>query len=426
MATLGNIVIYLMMAFVVIGACALAFRGDRGIGREFKEGIYALGPLFVPVAGIMAGLPYLAWFVEHVLGKIYAPFGADAAMAATTLIASDMGGYQLAKATADSTGAWMTASITGFLSGATISFIIPVGLAILNVRDHKYFALGIMSGILTVPIGVLVTMGILITTHSPVRDSVTTDGASTATLDGFGIGDVLINMLPVIIVTVAIAAGLYFATRAMITGFIWFGRILNAAIYLVLAVSIVDHVTGFFSSRLSWWGFEPIIATADDQMRALEVVGNIAIVLAGAFPLVYAIRTYVDKPLTVIGKRLGISTEGTAGLLAATTNMLAAFHLIRSMPAKDKVLVVAFGTTSSALIGDHLAFTANFQPNLIAPLMIGKVVAGVTAMLLALWIAVPTAKRLEREDAEIETDLTDDDAERTDDEDQQAPEPARS
>ena len=114
------------------------------------------------------------------------------------------------------------------------------------------------------------------------------------------------------------------------------------------------------------------------------------------------------------------------GLLAATTNMLAAFHLIRSMPAKDKVLVVAFGTTSSALIGDHLAFTANFQPNLIAPLMIGKVVAGVTAMLLALWIAVPTAKRLEREDAEAEIEAADDDPERSDDEDRQTPEPVRS
>ncbi|MET4429338.1 ethanolamine utilization protein EutH [Mycolicibacterium sp. 624] len=404
MAQLGNAVIYLMMAFVLIGACALAFRGDRGIGREFKEGLYALGPLFIPVAGIMAGLPYLAWFVEHVLGKLYEPLGADAAMAATTLIASDMGAYQLAELTADSTGAWITASITGFLAGATISFIIPVGLAILDVRDHKYFALGIMSGILTVPVGVIVTMGILLVTGTPLRPTVSTDGPSTATLDGFSFWDVLINLLPVMLVTVAIAIGLYFFTRAMVTGFIWFGRGLNAAIYLVLAVSIVDHVTGIFSSTFSWWGFEPIIATADDQMRPLEVVGNVAIVLAGAFPLVYAIRTYADKPLTAVGKRLGISTEGTTGLLAATTNMLAAFHLIKDMPAKDKVLVVAFGTTCSALIGDHLAFTANFQPNLIGPLMIGKIVAGITAMLLAVWIAVPTAQRIERERAQQEAE----------------------
>ena len=404
MAQLGNVVIYLMMAFVLIGACALAFRGDRGIGREFKEGLYALGPLFIPVAGIMAGLPYLAWLVENVLGKLYEPFGADAAMAATTLIATDMGGYQLAERTADSHGVWMTATITGFLAGATISYIIPVGLAILNVRDHKYFALGIMSGILTIPLGVVVTMGILLATGTPLRPTASTDGDSTATLDGFSFWDLLINLLPVMLVTVAIALGLYFFTRAMVTGFIWFGRGLNAAIYLVLAVAIVEHVTGFFSdmfaggasSRSSWrprarwhrWKWSAISRSCSPARSRWSTRSG----------------PTLDKPLTVIGTATGISTEGTTGLLAATTNMLAAFHLIKDMPAKDKVLVVAFGTTCSALIGDHLAFTANFQPNLIGPLMIGKIVAGIAAMVLAVWIAVPTAQRIERERAQEEAD----------------------
>ncbi|MGE0218302.1 ethanolamine utilization protein EutH [Mycolicibacterium sp.] len=397
MAHLGNAVIYLMMAFVIIGAVCLVFRGDRGIGHEFKEGIYALGPLFVPVGGVMAGLPYLAWFVENVIGRVFALFGADPAMAATTFIASDMGGYQLAHATAGSTGAWVTAAVTGFMAGATISFTIPVGLAMLHKRDHQYFALGIMSGILTVPLGVIITMGIVLLTHSPVRADPVTDGESAASLDGFGMGDVLLNLLPVIIVSVAIAVGLYFITRAMVAAFIMFGKVLNGAIYLVLALAIVEHVTGFFSSHLSWWDFQPIIATADDQMRPLEIAGNVAIVLAGAFPLVYVIRTYLEKPLAVIGKWFGISPEGTAGVLAAAANMIAAFHLVPHMRAKEKVLVIAFGTTSAFLVGDHLAFTANFQPNLIGPLMIGKFVAGVVAMLIAVWIAVPTAQRIEQE-----------------------------
>ena len=271
MANLGNAVIYLMMTFVLVGAVFLVFRGDRGIGHEFKEGLYSLGPLFVPVGGIMAGLPYLAWFVENVIGRLYAFFGADPAMAATTFIASDMGGYQLALATADSSGAWITAAVTGFMAGATISFTIPVGLAILQRKDHQYFALGIMSGILTVPIGVIVTMAILLSTHSPVRGTAITDGPSDISLDGFGMSDVLLNLLPVIVVSVVIAVGLYFVTRAMVTAFIWFGRTLNGAIYLVLALAIVEHVTGFFSSHLSWWNFQPIIATADDQMRPLEI-----------------------------------------------------------------------------------------------------------------------------------------------------------
>ncbi len=45
------------------------------------------------------------------------------------------------------------ALITGFMGGATIVFSIPMGLAMLDKRDHKYMALGIMSGILTIPLG---------------------------------------------------------------------------------------------------------------------------------------------------------------------------------------------------------------------------------------------------------------------------------
>jgi ethanolamine transporter len=44
-----------------------------------------------------------------------------------------------------------------------------------------------------------------------------------------------------------------------------------------------------------------------------------------------------------------------------------------------------------------LAFTANFQPTLIIPIMLGKLVGGVFAVALALVISVPAAERLENE-----------------------------
>ncbi|MGI8860483.1 MAG: ethanolamine utilization protein EutH, partial [Rubrobacteraceae bacterium] len=55
---------------------------------------------------------------------------------------------------------------------------------------------------------------------------------------------------------------------------------------------------------------------------------------------------------------------------------------------------------SAFLLGDHLAFTANFQPNMILPLMLGKFGAGILAIALAYWIAVPTALKLEQQDRE--------------------------
>jgi ethanolamine transporter len=254
-----------------------------------------------------------------------------------------------------------------------------------------------MSGILTVPIGVLITVVVLALSTTNVRSEVSTESASD---HGFAVdvSTIASNLAPLTIVVVAIALGLKFRPQMMITGFIWFGRLLDAGLKLVLAFAIVEYFTGFFSWLLGSWGFDPIIADEVDQFRALEIAGYIGIMLAGAFPMVWAIRTYLSKPLSVIGGRFGISPEGTAGFLAAAANILALFHLIKSMPAKDKVLCIAFSVCSAFLLGDHLAFTANFQPNMIGALLLGKLGGGILGVVLAYWIAVPTAQRLERED----------------------------
>jgi ethanolamine transporter len=247
----------------------------------------------------------------------------------------------------------------------------------LDQRDHKYMALGIMSGILTVPLGVLITTSILSITNGRVRDEVSTTAKSDYALNDLSFGLIFANLLPLAIIMIAIALGLYFYANAMIKGFMWFGKAMDTGIKLVLAFSIVEYFTGFFSMIFGGWGFDPIIADAEDQFRALEIAGYIGITLAGAFPMVYVIRTYLAGPLGTIGRRFGISAEGSAGILAA-----------------------AFAVCSAFLLGDHLAFTANFQPNMILPLMLGKVGAGIIAIALAYWIAVPTALELERQDRE--------------------------
>lgn len=398
MALVGDIVIYIIMTFVVLGAVAAIRDDQHGMGKEFIDGLHAIGPIFIPVAGIMASIPYLSKFVEAVIGPVFGLVGASPAIAATTVIAVDMGGYQLAQAVADNTADWVMAAIVGYMAGATIVFSIPVGLAMLDRRDHKYMALGIMSGILTVPLGVLITTSILALTDARVRDEVSTTADPDYPLTDLTFGMIFANLVPLVIIVVAIALGLYFYASTMIRGFMWFGKAMDTGIKLVLAFSIVEYFTGFFSTLFGSWGFDPIIADTQDQFRALEIAGYIGIMLAGAFPMVYVIRTYLARPLGAVGRRVGISAEGTAGILAAAANILALYHLIRQIPPKDKVLCIAFGVCSAFLLGDHLAFTANFQPNMIFPLMLGKLGAGLIAIALAYWIAVPTALELERQD----------------------------
>ncbi|WP_312341818.1 ethanolamine utilization protein EutH [Stutzerimonas nitrititolerans] len=397
MDQIGNYVLYVIMFCAVLGAFAAIRDSEKGLGKEFMEGIHATGHIFVPAAGIMASIPYLMVLIESVFGPFFNALNADPALAATMIIASDMGGYHLAAALAASKEALIMALITGFMGGATIVFSIPMGLAMLDKRDHKYMALGIMSGILSIPIGVLIASVVLMLSNPMVREVVATNGEATYQL-AMSLGGIFANLLPIIVFVVALAAGLRFLPDLMIKGFIGFGRGMDALIKLVLVFSIVEYFTGFFTIVLGGWGFDPIIADAEDQTRALETAGYIGIMLAGAFPMVYLLRKYLGGPLEALGSKVGLSAVGSAGMLATIANILAMFRLVRFMPPKDKVLNIAFGVCAAFLLGDHLSFTANFQPTIILPVLIGKILAGFSAVGLAYWLSVPKALQLEQQD----------------------------
>ena len=110
----------------------------------------------------------------------------------------------------------------------------------------------------------------------------------------------------------------------------------------VLVCCILEHFTGVFTLAFGGWGFDPIMADAESLERAVEVVCSIAMMLAGAFPMVYLVKTYLAKPLGRLGRLFGLSEMATAGMLAAAANALALFPMVRDMRAEDKVKTVAF------------------------------------------------------------------------------------
>lgn len=402
MEKIGQFVIYLIMACAVAGAFASIRNDEEGLGKEFLAGLHAIGYCFIPVSGVMASLPYLTKIVEGLFGPTFALIGADPAIAATTFIAVDMGGYQLADALAQTRESWIMAMTTGYLAGATIVFSIPVGLAMIPKRDHKYMALGIMSGILAVPVAVFTSSIIISLTKPCIREIVSTNAEATYQL-ALSFGTIMMNLIPLIIICVGIAVGLRFFPNSMIKGFLWSGKILDTCVKLVLVFSIVEYFTGAFSTIFGSWGFDPIIADSEDQVRALEVVGYVGIMLSGAFPMVYLIQKYLAKPLEVIGHKFGVTSAGSAGLLAAAANIIALFRMIPNMRAKEKVICIAFGVCTAFLLGDHLAFTANFQPTLIVPVMIGKITGGIVGVILAFWLSVPKAIELEKAEDVVDT-----------------------
>lgn len=292
--------------------------------------------------------------------------------------------------------------MTGYMAGATIVFTIPVALKMLEKRDRKYLALGVMSGLLAIPIGVFVASAIIALSHPVIREVVFTNADATYQL-ALSWAQIGVNLVPLIIICVALALGLKLKPDAMIKGFIVFGRVMEAALKIVFVLVVVEYFTGIFTTVFGSFGFDPIIADDEDMFRALETSGAIGIMLCGAFPMVYLIRKYLAKPLAKIGGAVGLSSDATAGLLAGSANVLALLSVVKDLKARDKVICMAFAVCCAFLFGDHLSFTANFQPSLIVPVLLGKLAAGICAIAFAHVLAVKKAEELKAADLAVET-----------------------
>ena len=91
--------------------------------------------------------------------------------------------------------------------------------------------------------------------------------------------------------------------------------------------------------------------------------------------------------------------------MAASANVLAALSIVKDLKARDKVIVMSFSVCCAFLFGDHLSFTANWQPSLIVPVMVGKLAAGICAIAFAMLLAVKKAEQLEAADEQEEAEL---------------------
>ena len=349
-----EILIAVMAVFAVLGALDRIFGNRIGIGKEFENGILAMGALAMAMIGIICLAPVLAKLLKPVVVPVFNFLGADAAMFAGTILACDMGGGALAKElTADPQAALLGGVLTGSMLGATVVFTIPVAMGILKDEDRPFLAKGILCGVATIPIGVLA-------------------GGLVA---GFPLMMVLRNLIPIVLIAALIALGLWKWEKGMIRGFGIFGKGILALITAGLAAAIVQELTGFV--------IIPGLAPISD---GFATVGAIAIVLAGAFPLVFAITKLLKKPLLKLGKVLGVNDTAAAGLVASLANSIATFDMLSSMDNRGKVVNVAFAVSAAFVFGDHMGFTAGFAPELLPAVIVGKLVGGITAVAVALWL----------------------------------------
>ena len=351
---INQIILTVMAIFAVVGGLDYIFGKKLGLGEHFEGGIQALGTLMLSMAGLLILTPPLAKILGPVVSPVFNSLGADPAMFAGIFFGIDMGAAPLAyEMAADPQAAGLGGMITSAMLGATIVFTIPVGLGIVKPADRPYLAKGILIGMITIPLGVVV-------------------GGLAA---GYGIHMVLINTLPIAVFSLLIVFGMWKFEGVMIKGFVWFGR-------FIIAVSIIGLLIGLLEYLIGW----KLLQDTMPMTEVFEIVGNIGLMLAGAFPLVHLITKLLRKPLIAFGNRLGFNEESSSGLLVSLANCIPMMTMISEMDDRGKTINFAFAVAGGYMFGDHLGFVAGYQPDLMIPMIVGKFAAGITAVILACFV----------------------------------------
>ena len=377
--SINEIIVYLMVVFMALGAVDRILGNRFGLGEKFEEGIMAMGSLALAMIGIICLAPVLANLLRPVVVPLYQALGADPAMFAGTLLANDMGGAPLAQELALTQEAGQFGGlIVGSMLGPTIVFTIPVGLGIIKAEDRPYLATGVLAGVITIPIGSFAgglaagfPVGMVLRNLIPIPIGGLVGGLAA----GFPLMMVLKNLIPIVLIAVLIALGLAFIPNGMVKGFQVFGRIIVIIITIGLAAAIIQKLTPLTLIP----GINPI-------SEGVAIVGDIAVVLAGAFPLVYVITRVFKTPLMKLGHVLGMNDIAAAGLVATLANNIPMFQMLHDMDRRGKIINVAFAVSAAFVFGDHLGFTAGFDSTMIFPMIVGKLVGGVTAVAVAMLI----------------------------------------
>ena len=348
---MAEILATIMAIFAVIGALDKITGNHLKLGDEFEKGILTLGPLSLSMIGMMTIAPALSNLLLPVITPVANLLHFDPSALAGILIANDMGGAALADgvATDPLLGSFHGLCVASML-GATVSFTIPVALRSSKKENHDDVLLGLLCGIATIPVGCFISglvMGI-----NPLT--------------------VLLNLSPALLISVIIILGLLFLRKITVKIFSIFGKFITILITAGLALGIFQQLTG-----------KVILKNTAPIMESAATVFTICITLAGTFPLIAIISKILKKPLSALGKKLDLDDTSVVGLIATLANSIATMESADRMNRKGRVLNLAFAVSAAFVFGDHLAFTLSYNDDHIIPVIVGKLVAGITALVLA-------------------------------------------
>lgn len=340
-----------IILFAVLGAIDYVIGNKFGIGEEFKKAFMLLGTLAFSMIGMIVIAPLIGEVLSPVFDFTYKYLHIEPSIIPASLFANDMGGAPLAKAIAKNESVGMfNALVVSSMMGATVSFTIPFAIGAVGKDKHRETFLGFLCGIVTIPLGCLVA----------------------GLMCGIQIVSLLLDLLPLLIFSGIIAFGLIKAPNFCVKVFNIFAKIITVVIIIGLVMGSVNFLLGKELIK----GLAPIEEGA-------MVCFNASVVMCGMFPLLSVISRLLKKPFKLLGSKADINDVSALGFMSTLATNITTFGLMDKMDKKGVMLNSAFAVSAAFTFADHLAFTVAFDSSYLLPMIVGKLTAGILAVIVA-------------------------------------------
>lgn len=336
----------------LLGAVDWLLGNKLGVGKEFERAFSLFCPMALSMLGMIVVAPAIGVWLTPAFEGFYKFFGIDPSVIPASLFANDMGGMQLAQSVCkgEKIGNY-NAFVISSMMGCVISFTIPFSIGIVKKEQHKELFFGFLCGIITIPVGSLVA-GLLC--EIPI----------TA---------LLVNLIPLMILSAILMAGLILLPNICIKCFCVFGVCIKAMSVIGLVISIFTFLTKM-----------EISSHFDTFENAVLICANACVTLSGALPLMFVVAKLLKRPLNRLGAKIGIDGVSVLAFLGSLVTNASTFGVMEKMNKKGVVLNSAFAVSAAFVFGSHLAFTMAFDPAYVLPMIAGKLISGIFAVILAL------------------------------------------
>jgi len=349
--TINQIIMYILAFGAALGGIDRVFGNKFGYGEKFENGFRMLGPVALAMAGIICLAPVLS----AVLGVIVTPvchllhmdpgiFG--------SILAIDMGGCQLAVDLAkDPEFGLFSGVIVSSIFGCTLVYNIPVGLGFISEEDRPYFTKGILLGLASMPVSIIVAALML---KLPLQN-------------------VLWNCMPVLLISLLLAIGIISKPDAMMKGFQAFASLIKSVAILGLTLAAVTHLTGI-----------TLLKNLLPLQDAMKTVSAICIVMLGSMPLAELIQRLMKVPFRKISEKTGLNGATTTGILLGLVSATPALAMIPQMNRRGQVVGSACLVSCVCTFGAHFAYANSLYPAMVPAMLAAKLLGGLLGGLIAM------------------------------------------